>query len=469
LLFRLLRNLTGAHWPSAFVAALFALHPLHVESVAWISERKDVLSALLCLLALWAYVRYAEAGSRGRYWTVMIVFAAGLMAKPMLVTVPFLLLVLDYWPLGRLRLGSPAAFREFRTALSPLVREKLPLFALAAASSTVTVIAQGEAVSSFERLPFATRVGNSIISYTTYLWMTIWPARLGLLYPYPRGSVEAWKTLGSLLLIGGITILAVRQARKRPYLVAGWCWYLGMLVPAIGLVQVGAQARADRYTYLPLIGLFLIVAWGLGEAAARRRALRTAVTVLATAAVAALALRAHTQAGYWRNSITLYERTLEVAPDNPIMLLNLGIEYMDRGRLDEAMACYRKALPLEPGSGRLHAALGTTLARKGRHEEAMEHLKEALRLNPGLSFANHSMGVLLLSQKKLEEALPFLRDSVRNDPENADAHNTLGAALLLQGKAPEAIEQFNAALRIRPDFPDARNNLRTAMQSAGKE
>jgi tetratricopeptide (TPR) repeat protein len=353
--------------------------------------------------------------------------------------------------------------------LWPLVREKLPLFALAAASSVTTFVAQGEAVSTFERLPIATRIGNSVISYGEYMGMMFWPVRLGLLYPYPRGRVESVKALLCLLLVGGITILVIRMARKHPVLVTGWFWYLGMLVPVIGLVQVGAQARADRYTYLPLIGLFLIVAWGLGELADRRPRQRTAVIAIAVAAVAALALRTHTQVGYWQNSLTLYERTLEVAPVNPIILLNLGIEYMDRGRLDEALACYGKILPLDPNSGKLHAAWGTALARKGRHEEAMHHLKEGLRLSPGLSFALHSMGVLLLSQNKLQDALPYLRDAVKSDPENAEAHNSLGAALLLQGKAAEAVEEFRAALRIRPDFPNASNNLKTALGSLGEK
>lgn len=465
LLYFLLRRMTARAWPSALAAALFALHPLRVESVAWIAERKDVLSALFFVSALWCYVRHVEAPSRARYLAVTAVFSAGLAAKPMLVTLPFVLLLVDYWPLGRWRLPSRPSPGRLWSELRPLVREKLPWFALAAASAVVTYLAQlkGEAVTPFARIPLSTRLGNAAVSWVNYVRLTLWPDRLGILYPYPAGGVAWASALSAVLVLFGITVLVLRHARTRGYLFTGWFWFLGMLVPVSGLIQVGSQAMADRYTYLPSIGLFLICAWILGGTAAGRPRLRAPLAAAAVCALLLLGLQAHRQAGFWRDSITLYRHTLEVAPDNPIILLNLGSELAMQGKSDEALDCYREALRLDPGSARVHTALGDALAKKGEHAEAMKHLRQAIDLDPKLAHARNSMGVLLMSQNRWNEAVPYLRDAVAIDPADADAHNTLGAALLFQGRVQEAVEEFRTALRLRPDFAAAQNNLRTAL------
>jgi tetratricopeptide (TPR) repeat protein len=465
LLYRLLRRMTGCVGRSALVAALFCLHPLHVESVAWIAERKDVLSAFFFILAVWAYVLYVDVRSHKTYFLVTALLIFGLMAKPMLVTVPFLLLLLDYWPLGRYRAGSGTPFNRFRGGWLPLVREKLPWFAIVTISSVVTYSAQlkGEAVTPFAQLPLLPRIANAVTSYVSYIQLTIWPSHLAILYPYHTGGIPGWRVFFSVLLLACVTGLVMWQAPKRGFLLTGWLWYLGMLVPVIGVIQVGSQALADRYAYLPLVGLFVMLAWGLGQMADRWPTQRVAFLAIPIAALFFLGTRAHSQAGFWRDNVTLYEHTLTVAPDNPIILLNLGSEFASQQRLDAAITYYQQALCFDPKSGRIHAALGTALARKGENENAMQHLTQAVRLDPNLSAAYNSIGVLLLSQNKVSEAIPFLRDAVRIDSNNAEAHNTLGAALLFQGKIPEAIEEFSAALRIRPEFTEAQNNLKTAM------
>lgn len=459
------RRMTARVWPSAFVAALFALHPLHVESVAWIAERKDVLSASFFMLALWFYARYVEAPSRARHFLVTAAFAAGLMAKPMLVTLPFVLLLLDYWPLGRWHFGPGTSGKKLWSGLRPLLGEKLLWFAMAAASSVVTYLAQvrGEAVTPFTRIPLLTRLGNAGISLVNYIRLMLWPDHLAMLYPYPAAGVPPAGALFAGLVLAAVTIVVLHRASDKGFLFTGWFWYLGMLVPVAGLVQVGSQAMADRYTYLPSIGLFLICAWILGEAAATRPGLRAPLAAAAVCALLLLGLRAHRQAGFWRDSITLYRHTLEVAPENPIIQLNLGSELAMQGKLDEALDHYRKALRLDPGSARVHTALGDALAKKGERAEATKHLMQAIDLDPKLAHARHSMGVLLMSQNRWNEAVPHLRDAVAIDPADADAHNTLGAALLFQGRVQEAVEEFRTALKLRPDFAAAQNNLKTAL------
>lgn len=467
LLYLLCRRVTAHRWRSAFVAALFALHPLHVESVAWIAERKDLLSAFFFMLALRFYARYVEAPTTGRHSLVTAAFAAGLMAKPMLVTLPFVLLLLDYWPLQRLRLNPAAPWRIPWEHLRPFIREKILWFALAAASSVVTYFAQlrGEAVTPFTQIALLPRLANAATAYANYIRLTFWPDRLAVLYPYPVAGVPLPGVLLAVLVLAAVTFLVLRHASGRGYLFTGWFWYTGMLVPVAGLVQVGSQAMADRYTYLPSIGLFLICAWILGEAVEKRRGLRMPLAAAAACVLLLLGLQAHRQAGFWRDSITLYRHTLEVAPENPIILLNLGSELAMQEKLDEALVYYRQALRFDPGSARIHTALGDALAKKGEHGAAVEHLQQAIRLDPKLSHARHSMGVLLMSRTRWDEAVPYLREAVALDPADADAHNTLGAALLFQGKVREAIDEFRTALALRPDFPAARNNLKTALAS----
>jgi protein O-mannosyl-transferase len=396
LLFGLLVLLTGALWRSALVAALFAVHPLHVESVAWVAERKDVLSTFFMLLTLWAYAGFvrhvgpaataggATAGrSRRVYYALMlVVFALGLMAKPMLVTLPFVLLLLDVWPLERL---NPAW---------PRVREKLPLFVMAAASSIVTFVVQqrGGAVTPFEVHPFSLRLQNAVVSVVAYLRDALWPAGLTVLYSFPS-AVPPEQVAISLAVLAVVSLAAYRLARREPYLLVGWLWYLGTLVPVAGLVQVGVQARADRYTYVPLIGVFIMVAWGLAALVGRRPRLRMVVSAAAIGAIVGCAVTARVQAGYWTDSVALWTRatmiTLHV--DEFEAHMSLGTALGNQGRVDEAREHFAEAARLRPESDAAHCSLGIALARSGRLTDAVRELNEALRLNPGNQAARRAL------------------------------------------------------------------------------
>lgn len=415
LLFGLLVRLTGARWRSALVAALFAVHPLHVESVAWVAERKDVLSTLFGLLAMWAYVSYVKTPDWRRYAALLVLYALSLMAKPMLVTLPFLLLLLDWWPLARLqqtatpaapaarrRKGRPAPARPAGPGLLsrawPLVREKLPLLALAIASSIVTVIVQqrGGAVSTLQTFPFGLRLQNAVVSVVAYLGSALWPRGLTVLYPFPE-SVPGWQVAGALAVLGAVSLIAYRLSSRQPYVCVGWLWYLVMLVPVAGLVQVGLQARADRYTYLPLTGIFIMVAWGGAALVERRPVLRAVAAGTAAAAVAACAVAAWTQVGFWTDNVTLFTRatmiTLNV--DEFEAHMSLGTSLGNQGRIDEARQHFSEAARLRPQSDAAHCSLGLALARTGRLDEASREFIEALRLNPANQTARRASDALL--------------------------------------------------------------------------
>jgi hypothetical protein len=446
LLFGLLALLTGALWRSALVAALFAVHPLHVESVAWVAERKDVLSAFFLLLTLWAYAGFVrsvgpaataagETAGRSRrvYYALMLVaFALGLMAKPMLVTLPFVLLLLDVWPLERLNAawrgerrleanaGSPrrpatgsskaggttrrskdrpaeagtlGSVALLKTAW-PLVREKLPLFVMAAASSIVTLVVQqrGGAVTPFEVYPFSLRLQNAVVSIAAYLRDAVWPVGLTVLYPFPA-AVPADQVAISLAVLAVISLVAYRLARREPYLLVGWLWYLGTLVPVAGLVQVGVQARADRYTYVPLIGIFIMVAWGLGAIVGRHPRLRMVVSAAAIGAIVGCAVTARAQASYWTDSVALWTRATMVTlhVDEFEAHMSLGTTLGNQGRVDEAREHFAEAARLRPESDAAHCSLGIALARSGRLRDAARELNEALRLHPGNQAARRAL------------------------------------------------------------------------------
>ncbi len=445
LLFFLLDRLTGEVWRSAFVAALFALHPLHVESVAWIAERKDLLSTCLGLLATLAYVRYARRPGAGRYLPVMLLLALGLAAKPMLVTLPFVLLLLDYWPLRRLTWKR--------------VWEKIPLFALAAASSVVTLVVQraGGATRSVEGFPLPERLFNAVVAYATYLWKTVWPRDLAVFYPHPGATLAAWKIGLSALVLIAITAVAVRARRSRPYLIVGWLWYLGMLVPVIGLVQVGSQSMADRYTYLPLIGLFVIVAWVVGDVLPRPGAARLAVP--AAIALVALSWSTRAQLGVWRSSETLFEHALAVTERNYVARNNLGLVLAERGLLDEAVTHYEAALSYEPDHAPLHVNLANARLKQARADEAFRHYRRALELDPDSADANYNLGLALARQGRFEEAVARYEKALRAAPEDPELHNNLGSSLARLGAPDEAVEHFTRAIRLRPDYARAHANL----------
>jgi Tfp pilus assembly protein PilF len=436
LLFLFVRRVTGARWQSAIVAALFALHPLHVESVAWAAERKDTLSTFLGLLSLMAYARYVEKPSWKRYTSVAVTLALGLMAKPMLVTWPVAMLLLDYWPLRRYQWQPPTGFAAFIRALVPLVREKLPLFCLAAASMAITLIAQsrGGAVRTLLQVPVSLRLSNAIVSYAKYLLLTVWPRDLTMYYPFSRNGVPLWQLACAIVPLAVVTILAFRQARERPYLVMGWLWFVGTLVPVIGLLQIGGAAMADRYDYVPSIGLFIAVVFGASDLARAFRIDRVVIGAVTVAALSILACLTAVQIGRWRNNTTLFEYTVSLTPDNRMIENNLGTILGESGRYEEAAAHFAKALRTKPdfleviSDSDIRENLGLLLARQGKPAEAMEQLNESLRLNPN----------------------------------NAEAHNNLGVLLLRSGKAEESIPHFSAAIRLKPDWPVARENLQRA-------
>ena len=421
LLFVALSRMTDSLLRSAFVSAVFAVHPLHVESVAWIAERKDVLSAVFFMLSLLAYLHYTRAPSMGRYLAVALVIAFGLMSKPMLVTLPFVLLLLDYWPLGRLEAPKSKTGHQ----LSRLVLEKIPLITLSAVSSIVTFLAQRGAIGWTEQLPVSERITNAFVAYVIYIRQMFWPADLAVFYPHPENRLPIWEVSLALMVLVGITAAAFVFRRKAPYFVTGWLWYLGMLVPVIGLLQVGWQGHADRYTYLPQIGLYIAMTWAVVDLTRVWRFQRIALGTAAVLIVGALSWRAWLQTSYWRNSETLFTHALAVTRNNDVALNNLGIIFLDKGQLDEAISNLQAAIDLRPENAPAHDNLAKALLKKGEVSEAMVHYRKFLELEPA----------------------------------NVEAHNTLGTALIQQGHVREAIEQWQEALATQPENGNAASNL----------
>lgn len=427
LLFILLRAMTGTRWRAALVAGLFLVHPLHVESVAWISERKDVLSTFFGLLAMIAYVRYARTGSAAAYALTVLAFALSLLAKPMLVTLPFLLLVLDWWPLART--GDLKRWGR-------LVAEKIPLLALAAASSWITVIAQssGGAMETMRHASLGFRLANASISYVRYLVDAIIPTRLAVLYPMSPERPLGIALLAGLVLLT-ITAAAVALRRRRPYLLSGWLWYLGTLVPVIGLVAVGEQARADRYTYFPLVGAFIMVVWLIPATTSRVAAARWAAVALAV--LVALSIQTWRQVGVWRNSHTLFEHALSVVGPAPTILLNYGIARSEAGEHEQAIDLYRRTIEQRPNWPKTHNNMGNSFVRLERFVEAESAYRRAIEIEPRYALAYYNLGTLLARQNRLEEGERLLRESLRLNPDHAGARQNLRNALVLQGKEPE--------------------------------
>ena len=388
LLFLSLIRMTGARWRSFLVAALFALHPLHVESVAWVSERKDVLCGFFWMAALWAYARYTARPSLFRYCLVFFLFLLGLMSKPMIVTLPFVLLLLDWWPLNRSRAWKRALL------------EKTPMFILSAAASTITYIAQDAAAALSYQIPFHLRAANSLVSYVTYMQKMFLPHSLSFFYPHPMDSLSLLGSLGALLLLVLITLLSVRFSSKAPYFPVGWLWYLGTMVPVIGLIQVGSQGMADRYTYIPLIGLFLVLSWGSAQIVARFRSLLPATSLFWTSSVVILSILSFGQLKYWKNSVALCRQAIGLCPSNFVAHYNLASVLLKEGRLREAEEHLLAAMVVRHGDPLILNNLANALARQGRIEEAVIHYREALRINPGFREAqtNLELALRLLSQ-----------------------------------------------------------------------
>jgi protein O-mannosyl-transferase len=476
LLFVLLARSTGAIGRSATVAALFAVHPLHVESVAWIAERKDVLSTFFWLLTVGAYVWYARAPGRWRYAAVVAGLALGLMSKPMLVTLPFALLLLDVWPLGRFSFSggesdgksAHAYAAEAQTAFA-LVREKVPLLLLAACSSVITLLVQshGGAVKSTQILALDVRVANALISYVMYLAKAVWPSGLAVFYPYEM-SIHVWQWCGALAMLAAITWLVIRARRPFPYLPVGWFWYLGTLVPVIGLIQVGTQSMADRYTYVPLIGVFMMVVWGVSDLAGRWTGRRIALPVAAGAIVIACTVATRAQVTHWQGAWTLWTHALAVTHDNEAAHIAVGSMLAMQGRLEDAVGHFREAVRIAPESSAAHRALGKALAEFGRFDEGVEHLSMAVRYQPTSADAQDDFGIALADHGKPAAAIPRYLEALRLDPNRASTHRRLGSALMMLGRADEAIAQYQDAIRLQPEFARAHNDLGFALIAVGR-
>jgi tetratricopeptide (TPR) repeat protein len=531
LLFLLLRRMTGAPWRSAMVAALFALHPLHVESVAWISERKDVLSAFFFLLTLGAFVRYAECGMQNAecrrqrlgakithhasritfhvsrftpvpasVWYIMalLCFSLGLMSKPMLVTLPFVLLLLDFWPLQRFRLST---IESQRSTLLRLAAEKAPFFLLAAASSVVTFIAQQKGGAVSTSLSLGARISNALVSYVRYIGKMLWPRDLSILYPHP-GHWPVWEVAASVVLLLAISVVVIFLARRRPYLAMGWLWFCGTLVPVIGLVQVGIQSMADRYTYVPIIGLFIMLVWGIAELIPDRPWRTKVLAVGAVSLLAACALLTRRQVRFWRDSAALFGHAVLVTRDNYLAYNNLGFFMSGQGKTAEAMENYRMslkinpayedalnnmgyalagqkkyleaipfyeaALRVRPNHAEVHNNLGNALSETGKIDEAIQHYLIALKQNPNHADAHNNLAIALAMKGKLDEAIPHFQAAIRCNPKYASAHSNLGNAFAVQHKLDEACREYREALRLKPEDAQAHNNLGNALAEQGK-
>jgi len=467
-LFLLLRRMTGAVWPCAFVASLFALHPLRVESVAWVAERKDVLSGLFFILTLWAYVRYSAERSWRRYAVVMLCYALGLMAKPMLVTLPFVLLLLDYWPLRRF---PPSTLNPRRSTFLNLLHEKVPLFALVVASCWLTIWAQRQvgAIRTGDELAWSSRLANAAVSYVTYVVQMFFPRGLAAYYPHPADKLPLLEISGSVLVLVLITAAVMFWRRRFAYLPVGWLWYLGMLVPVIGLVQVGAQGHADRYTYLPQIGLYIMVAWGLADVS--KRWSRSASLTLAIAGVGCLAVLAvctWRQTRYWRNSETLWTRALRCNSESGWIEKVLGDFYYDEGRLEEALTHYQRGAGISPNWAGLRLNYGNALYRMSRLDEARQQLEAALQLDPKMADAHISLGAVLYLQGKTELAVQHFQTVLARDPDNPAALSNLGIALESRGQLDEAIRCYRHALSLKPSLTNARCNLARVLLRRGQ-
>jgi tetratricopeptide (TPR) repeat protein len=467
LLFLLFVRLTGAPWRSGLVAALFAVHPLHVESVAWASERKDLLSTALALLALLAWLRHLARPSAARLAAVCALFALALLAKPMPVTLPFLLLLLDWWPLGRWSPGSPSTPWRLLPPFA-LWREKAPLFALSAASAAVTFYAQraGGAVVPESHITSTYRIVNSLMGYEAYLEKAVWPTGLSFYYRLPP-NLPIWWLAAMLLLLGGAILLLLRAARRRPWLGLGTLWYVGTLVPVIGLVQVGGQSMADRYMYLPLTGIFLMIAWSVAELVERRPAARPFAIAAAVAVLAVFGTLTRAQVAVWRDDFTVSRHSLALDPDNWMAHSVLGIGYMKQQKFAEAKKQFEEALRINPGA-EAYFDLGAATAELGKTDEAIALFRQAIAIKPGFLEPHALLGRLLVAKGQTAEAVEQLRTAVQLDPYRPEGYAELAAALGAAGQTDEAVGQYLEALKRDPGRAEFHNELGRLLAASGR-
>ena len=502
LLFVLLKQMTGSLGKSAWVAAIFAIHPLRVESVAWVAERKDVLSGLFFMLTLIAYLRYARDPARSwrRYGVVALCFAAGLMSKPMLVTVPVVLLLLDYWPLQRFPApNAPDRFSAFGT----LVREKLPLIVMSLASIAITIISQDSAIQAMAHVAFPVRITNGMVAIAIYLRQMVWPTGLAVLYPHTEVMPPVWQLATALLLIGGMSLAALALRKRFPWLVTGWFWYLAMLTPVIGILQVGVQSHADRYTYLPLIGVSILIASAAGELARRLPAARSVFAGTGIVTVIVLAVCAHRQTAFWKDSESLWTRTLALTENNYVAHGNIGLAILKKGRTDEAILHFEKALKIRPAyldaadnlgyallvgrrvdesvvylrnlaalnpkSSATHVLLGHALFDKGLLDETIVHARKAIELKPDLAQANYLLAQAFFQKGQIDESLKQGLHALEALPNVGMLQYIVGTAFCMKGRVADAIPHFEEAVRLEPKLVHIRNNLAWILATSPEE
>ena len=481
LLFAVLRKMTGALWPSAFEAALYAVHPMHVESVAWIAERKDVLSTFFLMLTLTAYAGYVKRPSVFRYITILVIFALGLMAKPMLVTLPFVLLLFDYWPLDRFaaprtvktaggKSRKPAPIHDGRAILYRIIIEKIPFFALSMVSSVITFIVQkvSGAVININALPLQDRVANAIVSYMRYIGKMVWPQNLAVFYPFDIGNFTYLQITLCAILLLVISIFVIGFGRKQKYLLVGWFWFIGTLIPVIGLVQVGAQALANRYTYISYIGLFIMIAWGLPELLSKWPQRKIALGLSMVIVLTILGICAHQQVSYWNNGTSLFTHAIKVTQDNYFAHYGLGISYKNLGCHQDAIESYKQAIKIRPDYDEAYNDIGISYFILGRYQDAIEAYKQAIRINPDLAKAYNNLGNAYTNLGRYQDAIEAYKPAIRINPDLAEAHYNLGTAYFILGRYQDAIETSKQAIRIKPDWAEAHYNLGNAYINLGR-
>ena len=455
-LFLVLESMTGMLLRSAFVAALFAIHPLHVESVAWVSERKDVLSSFFFMLTLGAYAWYCRRPGIARYTAVFLLSALGLMCKPMLVTIPGVLLLLDYWPLDRSKLG-----------IKRLLLEKAPLIALSVACCVVAVLTQ-RAAEAIKEYPLPLRISNALVSFVTYIVQTIWPVGMAAYYPYRKDGIPFMETAIAFCVLAAISATAFALRRRKPYVLAGWLWYVGMLVPVIGIIQVGRQARADRYMYLPQIGLFIAATWAAGDVSSAWRHRRLTLGFSACAVTIALALVAHLQASYWHDSKALWSHAIAAAPSDWIAHRNYALLLLRGGEIDAALREFRKTLPMEDDRAEGLDDIGNALFQKGEIGAAIEQYKEALKISPDHAKSHDSLGEALLRMGKAGEAIPEFTRALELDPPNAQTEVDLGVAFYATGRLDAAVDHLQKAVNLKPNLVEGHLNLGAVWHARGE-
>ncbi len=476
LLFAVLRRMTVALWPSAFVAAAFAIHPMHVESVAWITERKDVLSTLFLLLTLTAYVGYVRNRSLFRYLLAILLFALGLLAKPMLVTLPFILLLLDYWPLKRFSIfdfrllieknpKSKIKNLKFAQSFWHLIIEKIPFFALAAVSSVITFLVQrgSGAVADINAFSLEARIANAFLAYAAYMGKMCWPQNLAIFYPPDTGGIRLWQVVFCALLLIIISLFVIRFGRNQKYLPVGWFWFVVTLVPVIGLIQSGAQALADRYTYIPYVGLFIMIAWGLPELLSKWPYRKFVLGISMPIVLTALGICAFWQVSYWNNSTTLFSHAIDVTQNNYIAHFNIGRDLRNQGKTALAFEHFKKAFQIAPYYAQAVNGFGSALYDKDDIAGAIEYFLKALQLKPDYAPAHNNLGLALQKQGRFNEAVAHFTQAVQINPDFLSARNNLANVLVMQGRLDEAVDQFRAILRVNPDWLTPMNNLALLM------